>query len=295
MKILLTGATGFVGRALVPRLLTAGHDCVVLSRRPNAGARRLPPTVHMLSYDDVWPAADAVINLAGETIAGWWTPDKRRRIMNSRLQITRRLVAWMATASPRPRTLLSMSAVGIYGHRPGEIITEASSPDPAQAFRARVCRAWEAEARAAGRYGVRVVTLRLGNVLHPAGGYLGALLALYRRLPVVGLAPARTCFSWVSRRDAVRMVRFALENDVPQGPLNVTAPRSVSQGVFTRALARRLGKRLWGRLPTWALRLGLGAFAATLLDSLDVRPAKARELGFRFDDPRLPPYLARVL
>lgn len=295
MKILLTGATGFVGRPLVEQLLAAGHDCVVLSRRPDVGARRLPPAATLLSYDDPWPPVSAVINLAGETIAGWWTPRKRRRIIDSRVQTTRRLVTWMATVPPPPRLFLSISAVGIYGHRPGEVLTEASSPDPAHKFRARVCRAWEAEARAARRHSARVVTLRLGNVLHPSGGYLGALLALYRRFPVVNLAPARTCFSWISRRDAVRMVQFALENEAVQGPLNVTAPHPVRQGVFTRALARRLGKRVWGQIPVVALRLALGAFAATLLDSQDVRPARARKLGFRFADPELPPYLERVL
>lgn len=295
MRILLTGATGFVGRPLVEQLLGAGHECIVLSRRPDAGAQRLPPAATVLAYDDAWPPVDAVINLAGETIAGWWTPGKRRRIMNSRAQTTRRLVEWMHGVAPRPRALLSMSAVGIYGHRPGEILTEASSPDPAQRFRARVCRTWEAEARAANRYGVRVVTLRLANVLHPAGGYLGALLTLYRRLPIVGLGPSATCFSWVSRRDAVRMVQFALEEEAVQGPLNVAAPHPVRQSVFTRALARRLGKRVWGRVPAWALRLALGAFAATLLDSQDVRPAKAEVLGFRFADPELISYLERVL
>lgn len=295
MRILLTGATGFVGRPLVGRLLAAGHDCFVLSHRPDAGSRNLPPAATVLAYDDLWPPAGAVVNLAGESIAGWWTPRKRRRIMNSRLRTTRRLVAWLAAISPRPHVLLSMSAVGIYGHRPGERLTEASSPDPARKFRARVCRAWEAEARAAGRYGVRVVTLRLGNVLHPSGGYLGALLALYRRLPLVGLAPAHTCFSWISRRDAVRMVLFALENASVRGPLNVTAAHAVRQDTFMRALARPLGKRVWGALPAWVPRMVLGAFAATLLDSQDVRPARAQELGFSFADPHLSPYLARVL
>lgn len=295
MRILLTGATGFVGRPLVEQLLDAGHECMVLSRRPDAGAQRLPPAATVLSYDDAWPPVDAVINLAGETVAGWWTPEKRRRIMASRVQTTRGLVAWLHGVSPRPHTFLSMSAVGIYGHRPGEILTEASSPDPAQNFRARVCRAWEAEARAASRHSARVVTLRLANVLHPAGGYLGALLTLYRRLPIVGLGPPERCFSWVSRRDAVRMVQFALEEQAVQGPLNVVAPHPVRQGVFTRALARRLGKRVWGRVPAWALRFTLGAFAATLLDSQDVRPAKAQRFAFHFTDPELAPYLGRVL
>lgn len=295
MKILLTGATGFVGRPLVEQLLAAGHECVVVSRRPDAGARRLPRRVTMLAYDDAWPTTEAVINLAGETIAGWWTPDKRQRIMNSRIQITRRLVAWMGMSAPRPRVFLSMSAVGIYGHRPGEMLTEASSPDPAQKFRAQVCRAWEAEARAAGHYGARVVTLRLGNVLHPAGGYLGTLLTLYRWLPVVGLAPAQNCFSWISRRDAVRIALFALENEAVQGPLNGAAPCAARHGAFTRAIARRLGRRVWEHLPAWSLRLGLGAFADVLLDSQDVQPAKAQRLGFGFADPRLSPYLARVL
>ena len=291
MRILLTGATGFVGRPLVRGLVHAGHQCLVLSRHPRRKDRRLPARAIVLGYDHAWPAVDALINLAGESIVGLWTPPRRRRILQSRVETTRRLVNWIALSQSRPHTLISISAVGFYGDRPGERLTEGASPDPAQRFRARVTRAWEAEARQAQSLGVRVVTVRLGNVLHPAGGYLGRLLDLYRRTPVLGLGSPDTVFPWIAREDAVRLLTFALRNPGFQGPLNATAPHPVTQETFTRLLARSLGRPVWGRIPGWLLRLILGEFSSAFLDSQPVYPRKALAAGFAFTYPTLARYL----
>ena len=194
---------------------------------------------------------------------------------------------WMETISPRPAVFLSISAVGIYGDRPGEVLGEGASPDPAQKFRARVCRAWEAEARAAATLGIRVVILRLGNVLHPSGGYLGNLCRAYRWLPLFGLGAASNMFSWISRGDAIRLIDFVLRHEEAQGPVNATAPRPVSQGELTRLLAEKLQKVYWGQLPGWMFRVMLGEFSSAFLDSQDVRPAQALALGFTFVDSLL--------
>jgi len=295
MRILLTGATGFVGRPLVGRLVADGHQCIVLSRYPERKDQRLPAQTTVVGYDQSWPAVDAIINLAGESIVGLWTPSKRRRILRSRVETTRRLVTWIARSPARPHTLISMSAVGIYGDRPGEPLDEGSSPDPARKFRARVTRAWEAEAWRAQPLGVRVVACRLGNVLHPAGGYLGKLLDIYRWLPVVGFGSAASDFTWISREDAVRLLSFALHHPSLHGPLNITAPYPVTQATFTRLLARSLRRRVWGRLPGWLLELVLGEFSSAFLDSQAVYPRKALAAGFTFSYPELEAYLATAL
>ncbi|HSM57801.1 MAG TPA: TIGR01777 family oxidoreductase [Candidatus Sulfomarinibacteraceae bacterium] len=295
MKVLLTGATGFIGPALVRRLLDAGHTCTVVSRRPQQAREKVAAAAQVLGYDEMWPAVDAVVNMAGETLAGLWTAEKRQRVLRSRTEVTRRLVQWMADGPAPPRSLVSMSAIGIYGHRPGETLTEMSVPDPDHKFRARVTLAWEAEALAAEALGVRVALVRLANVLHPEGGYLGRLMTVYRLLPVVvGLGHGDHCFSWISRRDATRLMHFALEQERAAGPLNVSSPQPVARKRFSALLARALGKRAVGRVPDWLLKLTLGEFSSTIIDSQYVLPARAQALGFRFEDETLEQYFGRL-
>ena len=294
MELLITGGTGFVGRPLVERLVAAGHECVVVSRDPAAARTRLPAGARAVAYTEPWPAVAGVIHLAGESIVGLWTPAKRRRIMGSRVNGTRLLVNWLKQVQPRPGVLLSMSAVGIYGDRPGEVVAEDSPLDPAGKFRAQVCLAWEMEALAAQAPETRVVLLRLGNVMDPAGGFLGELLNVYRRAPVVGFGSPPAMLSWISLRDTVALIAFALENQAVSGPLNVTAPRPVSQGELTALVAAHLGKRVWGHLPGGVLRLGLGAFADAFLDSQVARPGKALAHGFQFNDESFAAYMRQL-
>ena len=293
-RILLTGATGFVGQAVVKGLLANGHQCFVLSRNPEHAGRMFPAGVTLLRYDSQWPAVQGVIHLAGESIVGLWTAEKRRRIMASRVQGTRQLVNWIAGLESRPEVLLSMSAVGVYGDRPGETLTESAVPDPLHKFRAKVCLAWEAEANQAARLGVRVVNLRLGNVLHPSGGYLGKLLGLYRWLPIVAMGNPQAMLSWISLEDAGRLIEFALSQPQISGPLNLTAPNPVSQAQFFQILAQSLGRRVYGRLPIWLMRLGMGSFADAFLDWQDVRPGTAQTHHFPFTRPNLEIYLQQL-
>jgi uncharacterized protein (TIGR01777 family) len=283
MKIAITGATGFLGRALLAHLSTLGHDCLGLTRDP-ARARVSDPTgtIEYRHLDDL-PAVDAVIHLAGENPAGLWTPWKRRAIFESRVIGTRTLVS--ALRHRPPAVLLSASAIGIYGDRPGETLDESAVPDPQRRFRARVCLAWEHEAAAAWELGTRVVHLRIGNVMDPSGGYLGHMRPLHRVGAGFVFGNAEASVPWISLLDAVRLIAFALENETLRGPLNVVSPHPVTQRALATGLAQRVGQPIRGRLPAPLLRCVLGELASALVDDQFVIPAKATAAGFRFAHP----------
>ena len=285
MKVAITGATGFIGRALVTRLDALGHECVVLTRDPERAAQVGLPTGIRIASVDQFPVVEAVIHLAGENIAGLWTPLKRHRIYASRVAGTRKLVAAIRAASKPPQILLSASAVGIYGHRPGEQLDETATPDPRRRFRRRVCVGWEREAMGAREAGCRVVTLRFGNVMARDGGFLGGLLPFYRTCGGFVFGNPSAAFSWISREDAVGLITFALECPHLNGPINVVAPHATTQRTLARSLAPRVGRCVRGCLPTWLLRRLLGEFSSTLLDEQNIVPAKALAAGFRFNHP----------
>ncbi len=283
MKTAITGATGFLGRALIEYLSTHGHVCLALTRDPaRARATGFPEQVEIRHIDDI-PPVDAVIHLAAESPVGLWTPWKRHAIYASRVEGTRRLVA--ALRHHPPRTLLSASAIGFYGHRPGEILDESSPADPHRRFRARVCLAWEQAAAAAQHLGTRVVNLRLGNVMDPSGGFLGHLLPIHRLGAGFMLGDAEASVSWISLFDAVRLIGFALENEALNGPLNVVAPNPITQRTLATGIAGRLGRRVRGRIPAPLLRAVLGEFSSTLIDDQNVVPVKALGSGFMFTHP----------
>ena len=264
----ITGANGFLGRPLSRRLTAAGHTVIPIPRQLGA-----------------LPMVDAVIHLAGESIAGFWTARRKRRIFESRVEGTRRLVERMVELDRRPRVFISASAAGFYGHRPGEVLTEESSNG--RGFRARVCAAWEAEARAAEALGIRTVIPRFGTILDPSGGYLGKLMPLYRRGLCFVIGRASDRFPWISLEDAIRFIERSLADPSIRGPVNVVAPGTATQGEFARAIAAWLGRHVLGRLPRTALRLALGELATAFTDSQDVRPAEAIRRGFEFLHPTL--------
>ncbi len=285
MRIVLTGATGFLGRPLVAHLAHLGYECIVLTRDvARARARGLPPEVRLASIDDL-PAADVVIHLAGESIAGLWTQRKRRAILDSRIEGTCRLVAAMRRARTRPHTFLSASAVGIYGNRPGELLDEASETDPRDRFRAEVCRSWEEAANAADAFGVRVVNLRIGNVFDPAGGYLGGLLPLYRHCGGWMFGRPEAAIPWIARADAVRLISFALANERWYGPVNVVAPEAITHRQLATGIGERFGHGGTWAIPSFLTRAVLGELSSALMDDQHVVPAKAIAAGFAFQHP----------
>jgi uncharacterized protein (TIGR01777 family) len=285
VRIAITGGTGFIGQPLVAHLATLGHRAIVLSRSPERAARVSFPAGTEIAHADVLPSCDAVIHLAAESVAGLWTPAKRRRILASRVESTRRIVAELRERQHRPQTLLVASAVGYYGDRPGELLTEDAAPDPQCGFRSEVCRAWEAAAAEAEALGIRVVRLRLGNVMSTHGGFLGAMLPLWRRGACFLLGNPEAAISWISREDAVRLIAFALESEQLRGPVNVVSPHAITQRTLVTSVARRLGRSVIGQVPGSLLRAGLGEFATALLDDQRVVPAAAESAGFRYQHP----------
>jgi uncharacterized protein len=280
MRILVTGATGFIGRAAVARLAADGHEIRALSRgagapfvwRPGAGP------VPAEAFDGV----DAVLHLAGETLSGRWTAAKMRAVRESRVAGTRSLVDGIAALTQRPRVLVSAGATGYYGDR-GEEPLDEDSP-PGDGFLAEVCRGWEAEAARAETLGLRVVRLRFGIVLGRGGGALGPMLPLFRIGLGGPLGSGRQWWPWIAHEDAVGLIAHALATDLA-GPVNAVGPEAVRQRDFARALGRALRRPALVPTPAWALRIALGPFARELLSSRRVAPRAALGGGYRFRRP----------
>jgi uncharacterized protein (TIGR01777 family) len=293
----MTGASGFIGRRLMKLLSGNGHTLHVLSR--HAGTN-LPPNVKL----SVWDAmagpppeaslrdAQAVIHLAGEPVAQRWTAESKRRIRESRVQGTRSLVEGMSKLSAPPGALICASAIGYYGSRGDEILTEASSPG--SDFLSEVCTAWEREAVAAEGLGVRVVRLRTGVALARHGGALARMLPPFRMGLGGRLGSGRQWMSWVHLDDLCEMFRFAAEQPV-RGAMNGVAPYAVNNADFTRALAAALKRPAIFPVPEFALKLMFGEMSEVLLSSQRVAPKGAEEAGFRFRYAQLGPALADVV
>jgi len=284
MRYAITGATGLIGGALVASLTAEGHTATGVSRSPESAPARTPGLSAAFAPDDpdAYRGADVVVHLAGEPVPGRWTQAKRAKIRDSRVEGTRQLVDLLGglPEAERPRALVSSSAVGYYGDRGDEELDEASAPG--DDFLAGICREWEGEALRATDLGVRVVCLRLGIVLSPAGGALKQML-LPAKLGLTGpLGNGRQWWSWLHLDDAVRLIRFAAEGDL-EGPLAAVSGAPVQQRDFARTLGRVLGRPAFLPAPAWALKAALGGFAAEVLTSKRLLPRRAIAAGFRFD------------
>jgi uncharacterized protein len=277
MTIAITGAGGMIAKRLQQRLAGAGHTALAVPREAAA------------------PTCDAVINLAGEPIAQRWTDAAKKRIYDSRVAGTQRLVNGLSTQSQLPRVLVCASAVGYYGSRGDEILTENSSPG--SGFLPRLVMDWEKAARTADALGIRVVSLRFGMVLGH-GGALARLLPPFRLGAGGRLGSGRQWMSWIHIDDVVGLVLFALENAAGaplSGAVNVTAPHPVTNDEFTRRLAAALHRRAIFPVPAFALKLLFGEMSEILLDSQRVLPTAAQAAGFHFQYPELSAALENVL
>ncbi len=296
MKILITGATGFLGRRVCEVLSRAGHTLVALSRDPQRARERVPQLSATFPWESVTQAlegCEAVINLAGETVAGRWTDAKKRTIRESRIAGTRNLVEGLSKLSARPKVLISASAIGYYGDRGEESLTEDAPPG--SDFLAQVCQEWESEATRAESVGIRVVRLRLGLVLGPGGGALHAMLPIFKLGLGGPLGSGEQFWSWVHRDDVVGAITYALDRESLSGPVNVTSPQPVRQREFAKTLGRVLRRPAFLPAPAFALKIALGEFASGLLASQRVLPQRLSHEGYQFRFAKLEPALRDIL
>ncbi len=292
MNIVLAGATGFLGTPLIRWLKNDGHRVTVLTRTPrHPGEVRWDPYGSPASWVHVLKDADAVINLAGAPISKRWTAAHKRDMLVSRIRSTRTLVEAMKSVPRMPATLINASAVGIYGARGDELITEDSPPG--SGFLASLVREWEEEALAA-RPRTRVVLLRTGIALDKDGGALPQMALPFRFFVGGQIASGRQYFSWIHRDDWVAMVGWALMTSGVAGPLNVTAPNPVTNRDLSRTLGRVLKRPALLPVPAIALRLVVGEMAGELVTGQRVLPEKARSLGFAFRYPLLEAALREI-
>ncbi|MEC4668552.1 MAG: TIGR01777 family oxidoreductase [Nitrospirota bacterium] len=304
MRIVVTGGTGFIGRPLCQRLLEIGHSVTVLTRDPATCRIRLGPRVQSVGWQGYrepageWAAAldgsDAVINLAGAPIADRrWSAHTKERVRDSREGATMALVEALPKLQRRPDLLISASAIGYYGPRDEERLTEDSASGTG--FLASLCREWEAAARAAERHEVRVVLPRIGIVLEKEGGALAKMLPAFKLGLGGALGRGIQWMSWIHRHDLVELLVFLLTKEI-RGPVNATAPHPVRNREFARALGQAVRRPAVLRTPGFVLRLMLGQMAEELLlTGQRVLPQRAESMGFQFRYPTLPEALHAIL
>ncbi len=291
MRVLITGGTGLIGRALAANLAGDGHEVIVLSRDPERHLD-LPPGVQAERWDGRTAAGwgpladgvDAIVNLAGENIgAGRWTAERKERIRRSRLEAGRAVTEAVAAAGRKPRVVVQASAVGYYGPRGDEELSEEAPPG--EDFLALLCVEWEASTSSVEAQGVRRVVIRSGLVFSTADGSLPRLLLPFRFFVGGPLGSGRQWYSWIHIADEVAAIRFLIANEAARGPFNLCAPNPLPNAELARVIGRVMGRPSFLPTPAFALRLAFGEMAAAVLTGQRVVPARLLQLGFGFRFP----------
>ena len=301
--VLVTGGTGFIGRAVVARLQALGKSVVVLSRSAQSAEGAVEARlaagqvmeIPSLREIDSTLVIDAIINLAGEPLAkGRWTRKRKQRFVESRQSVTADLLDLVKRLQTKPRVLVNGSAIGWYGARQDERLTEQAEPAPS--FSHELCERWEQAARRIGEQGVRVCCLRIGVVLGPGGGALTELRRSFQFKLAAQLGSGKQWMSWIHMTDLVELMMWIVRDEPIEGAVNGTAPEPVTNAEFTDTLAGFLNPWLRVTLPSWLLQLLLGEMAEEmLLTGQRVVPARAETAGYQFQFPRLTGALKDIL
>lgn len=297
MTYLVTGATGFIGTRLVRYLLARGDAVYYLARKRST---KLPTQASFHPWDlsekpelNALSRIDVVFHLAGESVAQRWSEEVKKRIYDSRIDGTRRLVGAIRELRHKPFALISASAVGYYGDRGSETLTEAAPPG--HDFLAEVCRDWEREALHARELGIRVVPVRIATVLGRKGGMLKAILPIFHMGLGGKLGSGKQWISWIHIDDLVRLLVFAADNANVASVMNASSPQPVTNAQFTSALALALHRPSFVPVPKFAIKLVMGEVADFLFNSARVVPAVAEQAGFQFEHPAIEPALKSAL
>jgi uncharacterized protein len=292
MKLVIAGASGFIGSMLVQRLRQRGDELLLLSRKPRSAAAA-PNTKWFTwkpgesgGWEDSIDGADGIVNLAGEGIAEKrWTEQQKEIIRSSRIDSTRALVHAIAQAKAKPKFLINGSAVGYYGARGDEMLTEESLPG--KDYLARVCVAWEEEASKAQHLGVRVALVRTGIVLAKGKGALAKMVTPFKFFVGGPLGSGKQWMPWIHIEDEIGLILFLIENANAQGSFNATAPNPVTMEEFSNALGKVLNRPSWASVPASALTLLLGEMADMILAGQKALPKAAQKLGYNFKHPMI--------
>ena len=297
MKILITGGTGFIGKKLCRFLLDQDHELTILSRKPKkvhllCGERvQAISSIEQLTISDSF---DAIINLAGEGIAdSRWTEKRKQVLLNSRVNTTRQLIAYIERAKKRPEVLISGSAVGYYGNRGSRILNERSEPH--EDFSHELCEKWESTAIEAENFDVRVCVIRTGLVIGNDGGFLKRMLPVFKLGLGGPMGDGQQWMSWIHRTDFIAIIDKLLESKVMQGIFNATAPEPVSNAEFSQALGNVLNRPTFIPVPAFVLKTLLGEMSELLLGGQRVLPERIEQAGFKFQFKTLEQALKDVL
>lgn len=302
MHIVVTGGTGFIGRALCASLQQAGHRVTVLTRRLQEVNRVCGAAVTAVEWNDggasgweqILEGADAVVNLAGAPIAdARWTTARKRLLTDSRVRGTRQLVEAMSRRTIKPRVLVSASGIGYYGASDDRVLDEGAARG--QGFLADLCLEWEAAALEAASFGTRVVTLRTGMVLEQDGGALPKMLFPFRLFAGGPIMPGTQWVSWIHRRDHIGLIQWALATSSVSGPINAAAPGAVTMKTFCAALGQVLHRPSWLPVPGFVLKAALGELGTLMTTGQRVSPAKALAGGYTVQYPTLDSALRAIL
>lgn len=297
MRILLTGSHGLVGSALTPALVGDGHEVRPLVRYATGyGSHDIEwsPERYSIAMSRI-EGFDAVVHLAGESIAeGRWTDEKKQRIRDSRIQGTKLLAESLPTLKQPPKVFLCASAIGYYGNRGDEVLTEESAPG--NDFLSRVCIEWEEATREAAEKGIRTANMRFGIILDKKGGALGKMLPPFRMGIGGRIGDGKQWMSWIALDDVVNAIRHALNTETLSGPVNYVTPNPVRNSEFTKTLGRALSRPTLFPIPAFGVRLAFGEMAdALLLSSQRVQPTKLTASSFEFSYPTLAAALTHIL